>query len=186
MLTIANATIDDSVKPAIEWIHGKAVQKLMPTDFHAFIQLAFARFLDAWARIVTHGRGRIGCEWRFVIPPNSYNTQSVVPDVAYLSTYFDLPKANRAYPNVPPDIVVEVLSPGDGPQDVADKREFYLWWGVKLVIIADPERLTVQTHERDGETRLLTENDTLLSKAFPTLEIRLRDMFAEIEAFESA
>ena len=181
MLTIANATIDDSVKPAIEWIHGKPVQKLMPTDFHAFIQLAFARFLDAWARVVTHGRGRIGCEWRFIIPPNSYNTQSVVPDVAYLSTYFDLPKANRAYPNVPPDIVVEVLSPGDGPQDVADKREFYLWWGVKLVILADPETRTVEAHESAESVSYLAEHDVLTSHAFPSLVIPLSEIFAELD-----
>jgi Uma2 family endonuclease len=128
----------------------------------------------------------VGVEWRFNVPPNSYETDSVVPDVAYLATYSDLTETENRYPRIPPDIVVEIVSPGDNEADVRKKREFYLSWGVKLVIIADPERLTVETHERDGETRLLTENDTLLSKAFPTLEIRLRDMFAEIEAFESA
>ena len=186
MLRLTNATIDDTVKPAIECIDGKPVQKQMPTALHAFMAGLFWQALFTWAKIAAPGRGMVGVEWRFNVPPNSYETDSVVPDVAYLATYSDLTETENRYPRVPPDIVVEIVSPGDNEADVRKKREFYLSWGVKLVIIADPERLTVDAHERDGEGRLLTENDTLLSKAFPTLEIRLRDMFAEIEAFESA
>ncbi len=181
MLRLSNATIDDTIKPAIEWINGKPVQKLMPTDFHAFIQAAFLRALYSWARITTGGRGKVGPEWRFQIPPNSYNNESVVPDVAYLATYFDLPKTQRRYPAVPPDIVVEVRSPGDDETAIADKRQFYLQWGVKLVIIADPERRTVETQEPDGLVSYLNEGGTLISNAFPTLAIPLHEIFAELD-----
>jgi Uma2 family endonuclease len=181
MLRLTNATIDDTIKPAIEWINGKPVQKLMPTDFHAFVQAAFVRMLYAWAKITTGGRGRVGPEWRFHVPPNSYNNESVVPDVAYLAAYFDLPKAERRYPAVPPDIAVEVRSPGDDEIEVAEKRDFYLWWGVKLVIVADPERRTVEAQEANEAISHLNEGDTLTSKAFPTLAISIDEIFAELD-----
>jgi Uma2 family endonuclease len=181
MLRLATATIDDSIKPAIEWINGKPVQKLMPTDFHAFIQRALSGILAAWAKITTNGRGKVGTPWRFTIPPNSYKTESLVPDIAYLASYFDLPKAERRYPAVPPDIAVEIRSPDDKPNDVAEKRDFYLWWGVKLVIIVDPEQRTVETQEADAAIAYLTEDDTLISNAFPTLSIPLHDLFAELD-----
>ncbi len=181
MLRLTNATIDDTLKPAIEWINGKPVQKLMPTDFHAFIQAAFLRMLYTWSKITTGGRGKVGAEWRFRIPPNAYNTDSVVPDVAYLASYFDLPKAERRYPAVPPDIVVEVRSPGDDETEIIEKRDFYLWWGVKLVIIADPERRTVETQETNDAVSYLNERDTLTSTTFPTLIISLHEIFAELD-----
>ena len=181
MLRLANATIDDTVKPAIEWIDGKPLQKAMPIDIHAFVQSAFLRALYAWVKIATGGRGRVGVEWRFNVAPNDFKTVSVVPDVAYLATYFDLPKADRRYPSVPPDIVVEVRSPDDRDADVVAKRTFYLWWGVKLVIVVDPERRTVETQEAGEALASLSERDTLTSKTFPTLAISLEEIFAELD-----
>jgi Uma2 family endonuclease len=179
MLAFQQIEIDDSVKPAIEWIDGRAVQKLMPTDWHAFLQLAFAEHLKTWVK--AQGLpGKVGTEWRFIIPPNSYDTESLVPDVAYLSRYFELPKNDRKYPNIPPDIAVEILSPEDRATAVAKRRRFYLWWGVKLTMIVDPETRTVEAHEGGAGFKTFAEFDVLTSQAFPTLSISLSDIFAEI------
>jgi Uma2 family endonuclease len=181
MLALSSATIDDTVKPAIEWIHGRPVQKLMPTDLHSFVQTAFLIFFDSWAKGTERNRGKVGCEWRFRIPPNSYGTESVVPDVAFLSTYFDLEKKDRTYPAIAPDIVVEVLSPDDRLRDVREKCAFYLWWGVRLVIIADPLRRTVEAHESAEAVSHLKEYDVVRSNAFPSLTIPLHEIFAELD-----
>jgi Uma2 family endonuclease len=180
VLHLKSAAIDDTIKPAIEWIDGKPVQKLMPTDLHGLMTALFWQALFLWTKIAKT-KGFVSPEWRFRIPPNSYRTESLVPDVAYLATYYELPKAERRYPAVPPDIVVEVRSPGDELSEVAEKRTFYLWWGVKLVIIADPERRTVETQEAGGDITYLTEEDTLASNGFPTLSIDLGQLFAELD-----
>jgi hypothetical protein len=101
LLAVQNTFVGDTVKPAIEWINGRPIQKLMPTDLHAILQLACARFLDAWVKTNGYKRGEVGTQWRFIIPPNSYRTESLVPDVACVSTYFDLPKSERTYPMIP-------------------------------------------------------------------------------------
>jgi Uma2 family endonuclease len=180
MLAIQNVLIDDLVKPAIEWINGKAVQKLMPTDWHAILQLAFGRYLTDWMD-GENSRGNVGSEWRFLIPPNSYQTESLVPDIAYLSTYFDLPKSERKYQKVPPDIVIEILSPDDEESEIKAKREFYLWWGVRVVFIGDPEKRTVTAYETDDYSRTFSQAETLTSLAFPTLAIPLRSVFGRLD-----
>jgi Uma2 family endonuclease len=185
MLSLRRGTIDDTVTPAIEWINGRAVQKLMPTDLHALMSGLFFQILFAWAKIAAPGQGLAGVEWRFNAPPNAYDNDSVVPDVAYLATYGSLPKSERRYPTIPPDIAVEVRSPADEQKDIENKRAFYLRWGVKLIIEADPERRTVHTYEQGGKGASLTENDTLTSTSFPTLTIDLAAMFAELDAFNA-
>jgi Uma2 family endonuclease len=184
MLAFQQIEIDDSVKPAIEWIDGKAVQKLMPTDWHAFLQLAFAEHLKAWVK-AQGMTGKVGTEWRFIISPNSYDTESLVPDVAYLSHYFELQKGDRKYPNIPPDIAVEILSPEDRATAVAKRRRFYLWWGVKLVMIVDPETRTVEAHEGEAGFKTFTEFDVLTSQSFPTLSVSLSEIFAELNEPEN-
>jgi Uma2 family endonuclease len=179
MLAIQHSEIDDTIKPAIEWIDGRPVQKLMPTDWHAFLQLAFAEHVKAWVRSQSLP-GRVGTEWRFVIPPNSHETESLVPDVAYLARYFELAKGERKYPQIPPDIVVEILSPDDRAAVVAKRRRFYLWWGVKLVLIVNPDARTVEAHESSTRSTVFDENERLTSESFPSLSLPLNQIFAEI------
>ena len=52
-------------KPALEWIGGRAVQKVSPKRRHAILQLSIGGALKAWAR----GRGEAGSEWRFRLAP---------------------------------------------------------------------------------------------------------------------
>lgn len=60
-----------------------------------------------------------------------------------------------------PDLVVEVLSPGDSAVQVEAKVQEYLHFGVKLVWIVVPETRTVRIHRADGAVSLLHERDVI-------------------------
>lgn len=62
---------------------------------------------------------------------------------------------------VAPDLVIEVLSPGDVAVQVERKIQEYLHFGVKLVWIVVPETRTVRIHRADGTVSLLHERDTI-------------------------
>jgi Uma2 family endonuclease len=68
------------------------------------------------------------------------------PDVAYYS-YDRLPKSARVqgYPSVAPDLVFEVLSPGNRWSEMLTKVSEYLQAGVRAVSVLEPESKTVQT-----------------------------------------
>jgi hypothetical protein len=75
-------------KPALEWVNGRALQKLSPRRKHALAQGRFFTALDSWAQ--THDCGTVGTEWEFRIAPPGEIRRPLVPDVAYLS-YARLP-----------------------------------------------------------------------------------------------
>jgi Uma2 family endonuclease len=62
---------------------------------------------------------------------------------------------------IAPDLVIEVLSPGDVAVQVEAKIQEYLRFGVRLVWIVVPETRTVRIHRADGTVSLLHERDTI-------------------------
>src|SRR5476651_1443981 len=125
------------VKPALEWVGGRIVQKVSPRRKHALAQTRFAIALESWAR--DKGRGTVGTEWEFRIQPAGEARRPLVPDVAFIS--FDrLPYDDEAaadIPNVAPDVVVEVRSQSDRQADIDDKARVYLACGTSVIFLVD-------------------------------------------------
>ena len=63
------------------------------------------------------------------------------------------------YLDLAPDLVVEVVSLGDRPAAVAKKVREYLAAGVRLMVVAYPERRAFAVHHPDRTSRTLTESD---------------------------
>lgn len=62
---------------------------------------------------------------------------------------------------IAPDLVVEVLSPDDGPGEVLAKVGDWLSAGTSLVWVVDPVRRSARVYRADGSVALLTEADAL-------------------------
>lgn len=60
-----------------------------------------------------------------------------------------------------PDLVVEVLSPGDRPGEVLAKVADWLTAGTRLVWVVDPERRLARVYRADGTEGVVTEHDAL-------------------------
>jgi Uma2 family endonuclease len=103
------------------------------------------------------------------------------PDVIYVKLA-RLPGA--AVPDgdlhIAPDLVVEVLSPGNSGIEVQDKLEEYLEAGVPLVWIANPDRKTIRAFRQDGTTRLFRAGDVIENEpALPGFRLVTGDVFPE-------
>lgn len=88
-------------------------------------------------------------------------------DVAYYS-YQRVPKQSlpTGYAPVPPELVVEVLSPRDRSDDIEVKIHEYLTVGVTVVAVIDDRQRQIHIHRNDKPKQILTESDTL---TFPEL-----------------
>ncbi len=53
--------------------------------------------------------------------------------------------------NIPPQVVIEILSPGNRPGAMTDKRKFYEQHGVEEYYIYDPEEIELKGFMRSGE-----------------------------------
>jgi Uma2 family endonuclease len=101
------------------------------------------------------------------------------PDVSYVAAGRfpqdeELPKG---FPDIPPDLAVEVLSPEDRSRDVLDKVGEYLEAGVRLVLVVDPERRRVNVYRALTEVASCGVDDVVdLGEVVPGFAFRLREI----------
>jgi len=99
------------------------------------------------------------------------------PDAAVVRTGRE-PQTSRGFFPGPPDLAVEVLSPGDRPGYVRKKVAEWLQAGTKAVWIVDPRARTVAVHEPACEPRLLQEAHSLQGgDVLPGFELPVREIF---------
>jgi Uma2 family endonuclease len=82
------------------------------------------------------------------------------PDVGFVRQD-RIPTETRGFPEMCPDLAVEVLSPDDRPGETLAKVGDWLEAGVRLVWVIDPERRIARVYRPDGTESLLTESDEL-------------------------
>ena len=111
-----------------------------------------------------------------IVLPNG-NLRS--PDVSFIRNE-KLPdaKTRDTFGEFIPDLVVEVLSPGDRMRQVAEKIGEYLQCGVPLVWLVAPKDKTVMVYRSLTETRLLQAKDTIDAELIlPRFSATVSDFF---------
>ncbi len=126
-----------------------------------------------------HGLGEVfAAETGFLIR-HPDGTESVrAPDLAFIRADRLPSEEPQEFWDIAPDLVVEVLSPGDRDHEVMAKTRMWLDAGVRLVWIVDPTRRTIAVHRANGTTQLLTQRDTLSGEdILPGFELPLSQVF---------
>lgn len=82
-----------------------------------------------------------------------------------------------------PDVIAEVLSPGNSDYDEEVKKAAYEKAGVPEYLIIDPFTRSVRhfqlnKHRQYDDPQVYTANDTLVIACLPTLPIRVEELFA--------
>ena len=84
------------------------------------------------------------------------------PDIAFTSiTRLPADAVLDGYAEVVPDLVVEIVSPGDRPRDLADKVAMWLSHGVRLVWVVRPAGRAIEVHRSGSAVETLNEAATL-------------------------
>ncbi|OHB68760.1 MAG: hypothetical protein A2V70_01880, partial [Planctomycetes bacterium RBG_13_63_9] len=84
----------------------------------------------------------------------------LAPDLAYWSRQ-RLAELPEGFVEVPPDLAVEVISPGDWQSYVHRKVLHYLDHGVALVWVVDPKTRTVTVYRSRQDVRILAETEEI-------------------------
>src|SRR6266567_4550493 len=83
------------------------------------------------------------------------------PDVAFVRRERVPPADTTGYAELAPDLVVEVLSPGDRPGEVLAKVADWLSAGTRLVWVVDPLRRLARVYRHDGTETIVTSEESL-------------------------
>ncbi len=164
-----------------ELIRGEVRERPMTkrNRFHAGAEATLARLIGNWAMglPVPHGKvysGEVGC----ILQRDPDSTVGI--DVAYFSaeTVARQSKATTMIDGAPV-LAVEVLSPSDKLEEIAEKISLYLNSGVGLVWIVDPHFKTVTIYRNGAEPELVNINQQLTAEPhLPGLVIKVQELFS--------
>ena len=91
----------------------------------------------------------------------------------------------RGHTRIPPDIAVEVVSPGERTIDTGDRIQDFLLAGTPLVWVVDPFLRTLAVHRQPGaapRSSILHENDEVTGEdVLPGFAVRVGDLFPPVD-----
>ena len=84
------------------------------------------------------------------------------PDIGFISAErMPFGERVRGYSEVVPELVVEIVSPSDDAEEVAEKARMWLSFGVRLVWVVHPDSRTVDVHRADRPVETIGEDGRL-------------------------
>jgi len=101
----------------------------------------------------------------------------LAPDLAFIGRD-RVGEVSKGYRSGAPDLVVEVLSPGDRKGKVERKTSQWLTLGALAVWLLNPQTRTVDVRLASGERKLFTKDDVLTDDYIvPGFRVRVSDIF---------
>ena len=162
--------LSDAADITYELIGGIAVPKMSPKYFHARSARRILKILEEWAK----NRGRAEMEWAFDLSDD----YTPVPDLIYVS-FERLPASwneNAACP-VPPELAIEIISPGQTFGQMTQKASTYLTGGVLQVWVVDPAATSVTVFYPDRAPITYIGDVIIKDDLFPELSFALDRIF---------
>ncbi len=126
---------------------------------HGYVALNIGRLSSDYVRKSGLGRA-YAAETGFKLASNPDTVRA--PDATFVGRG-RVEEAGRVagYWPGPPDLAVEVVSPGDTHSQAVEKALAWLEAGCRMVLVADPDRRTVTVYRSLQNIRILTEDDTV-------------------------
>lgn len=142
----------------VELVRGVLVVREPAGARHGEVAMELARRLANHVR--DRGLGRVyAAETGFALARAPDTVRA--PDIAFIERTRLPDPAPTGFPDLAPDLVVEVLSPSDRPGDVLAKIGDWLSAGARLVWVIDLARRVARLYRLDGTEEILTADQTL-------------------------
>ncbi len=155
----------------VELVRGVLVVREPPGLRHGRVAVELARRLADHAETTNLGRVYVESGFKLASDPDTVRG----PDVAFVSRGRLPDPVPAGFGDLAPDLVVEILSPGDRPGEVLAKVADWLSAGSRLVWVIDPVRRLARVYRDDGTETLLGPDDALDGEdALPGFACRLQ------------
>ena len=162
-------------KPAIEYIGGRIVQKMAPKLPHSVIQGELLMTLNAFARPLKLGRAYPGL--RAVFGGNAR-----VPDVSFYSTARVPRPILDEDVLIPPDLAIEIHSPGQTVGELRLKLRHSLKHGSRLAWLILTRRRRIHVLRRGQKVQILEPGDVLGGEdVLPGFSLPLDEIFGWLD-----
>ncbi len=160
-------------KPALEFEDGEVTQKVSPKGPHPVLQAIVAELFNRSLR--PRKLALAMTELR-----TTFAGASRVPDTA-VYRWERIPRRPGGKVDYdfrePPDIAIEIISPGQGPNRLIRRCQRFLEEGVRTVLLVDPEDESIAVFRADG-TRTFRGTERIdLGDVIPGFTLDIRELF---------
>ncbi len=140
-----------------ELIRGVLIERMPAGDPHSIVVVNFTYELIHYTRSVGRGVVRAGDPgYRLERDPDTVRA----PDVAWFAPG-RIAEGTQGYPELTPDLAIEVKSPTNSRRELAEKAATWLNFGSREVWVADPETVTVTVYRPGADPITLGREDEL-------------------------
>ncbi|MHC5740569.1 MAG: Uma2 family endonuclease [Nostoc sp.] len=156
-----------------ELVDGQAIPKMSPKFFHAKLTRVLLNFIEQSCE----GKGEVCPEWAVALTRRGRDWMPI-PDILYIS-YERLPAnwdENEACP-VPPDLVIEIISPGQTFGQMAAKAKDYLDAKVLRVWVLDSKARSITVFYPDAPPQTYMGEELLTDSLFEGLQFTVEQVF---------
>lgn len=174
-ITTADQLLDAGDIGRCELIRGELHMMSPAGGTHGWVAQNFSYLITRYVKARKLGKV-FTAETGFVLERNPDTVRA--PDVSFIGTkragIADTPK----YIPGPPDLAVEVNSPGDRAGEILEKVQSWLNAGTRLVWVVDPPTQTLTVYHPDGRSRLLKPTETVEGEeVLPGFGVRVEEIF---------
>jgi len=158
---------------SLELVEGEAVKKMSPKFFHSRLTSAFWSELSGWA----NGIGQVAIEWSVMLKRRGQDWVPV-PDLLYVS--YDRLSTDwheDAPCPVLPELAIEIVSPDQTFNQLAQKATDYLSAGVDRVWVVYPPMRSITVFFADRPPENYRGDRILHDELFPNLTVTAEQFF---------
>lgn len=161
---------------SVELVRGRLVVREPPSAWHGKVAARLTYLLGEF--VYRRNSGLLfGQDTGFRIASNPDTVRGA--DVAFVSIDRAAQIGRAGYPALVPDLVVEIVSPGDRPGELLNRVGDWLNAGARLVWVIDPEHEVARVHRLDGSIQLVAAHDLLDGEdVLPGFSCPLEEVFA--------
>lgn len=161
-------------KPALELVAGRVTQKVSPRGPHGRLQLTLGMRFESFGAPT-----RLAAA--FTETRVNFAGDSVVPDLI-VYRWERVPHDEQGEVALdfmtPPDIAVEIISPGQTLRNLEDRCRWYVANGVPVSLLIHPRRRTVTCFRLAVEPETLSGNDRIaLDQVLPGFQLTVAQLF---------
>lgn len=158
-----------------ELIEGQAVPKMSPKKFHSKLTRALLNLIDQWCQ----RRGEV-CPELAVTLTRRGQDWTPVPELLYLSAErFPVDWEEDGACSIPPDLVIEIISPGQSFGQLTAKAQDYLDAKVLRVWVVDSQARSITVFYPDAAPQTYMGDILLTDSLFEGLEFSPEQVFQQ-------
>ncbi len=139
-----------------ELIRGVLIQKMPPGNPHGYVVIWTSVEFGNYVRANNYGSVRAEIGYKLESDPDTVRA----PDVSWIAPG-RITESIPGYPELVPDLAVEVKSPDNSNPEMAAKSRMWLSYGSQIALVLNPENTTAIIYRPNSEPVTLSEDDSL-------------------------